>query len=247
MKEGLLLLMAAIAGGMAAFLLPVSSDPAGKPYKMALVFSGSYLFAITITHILPDLMNQESGQPFTGLLVLGGFFFQQILEFFTQGVEHGHLHTHHKGVAHKTSTAILVVVALAIHAFMEGGMLTRLNVEKGTISDSLLYGVLMHKIPETFALVSVLACELSHKKAVTFMALFSLASPLGLWTGNFLHDEAIINQNIFHGLFAVVCGGFLHISTTIVFESNAGHHFNARKLTVAILGSLTAVAADFIF
>lgn len=246
MRDGLLLLISAVAGGTIAFLLPVSADNAGKRYRLALVFSGSYLFAITVTHILPELMN-EGARPLTGVLVLTGFFFQQILEFFTQGVEHGHIHTHHKGDSHQSSTAILVVAALGIHAFMEGGMLAKVGAENGAAPDALLYGVLMHKLPETFALVSVLACELPHKKAILFMALFSFASPAGLWISDFLFDQAIFSESLFHGLFALVCGSFLHISTTIVFESNANHHFNARKLGVAILGSLTALAADLFF
>lgn len=247
MRDGLLLLMSAIAGGMIAFLIPGSREVAGKRYRLALVFSGAYLFAITVTHILPDLMNHESGAPLTGVLILTGFFFQQILEFFTGGVEHGHLHIHHKGESHKTSTAVLVVTALGIHAFMEGGMLANAGRGETTVPQSLLYGVLMHKLPETFALVSVLSCELPHKKAVIFMILFSLASPAGLWAGDFLFGNAMLSEQFFHGLFALVCGSFLHISTTIVFESNANHHFNFRKLAVAILGSLTALAADFIF
>jgi hypothetical protein len=44
-----------------------------------------------------------------------------------------------------------------------------------------------------------------------------------------------------------VSGNFLHISTTIVFESSPEHHFNARKLTVAILGALVAVGVEYIF
>lgn len=247
MRDGLLLLISAVIGGMAAFILPVSKDNAGKRYRMALVFSGAYLFAITITHILPDLMNQEAGGPLTGMLVLAGFFFQQILEYFTQGVEHGHLHSHHKGEAHKTSTALLVVTALGIHAFMEGGMLANAGRMEAAVPHSLLYGVLLHKLPETFALVSVLSCELPHKKAVLFMMLFALASPAGLWTSDLLFEYSMLSTGFFHGLFALVCGSFLHISTTIVFESNANHHFNFTKLAVAILGSLTALAADFFF
>jgi hypothetical protein len=46
-------------------------------------------------------------------------------------------------------------------------------------------------------------------------------------------------------LYALVSGNFLHISTTIVFESSPEHHFNARKLTVAILGALVAVAVEY--
>jgi hypothetical protein len=46
-------------------------------------------------------------------------------------------------------------------------------------------------------------------------------------------------------LYALVCGNFLHISTTIVFESSPEHHFNARKLTVAVLGALVAVGVEY--
>jgi hypothetical protein len=47
-------------------------------------------------------------------------------------------------------------------------------------------------------------------------------------------------------LYALVCGNFLHISTTIVFESSPEHRFNARKLAVAFTGALVAVAVEYI-
>nr|HPI81570.1 zinc permease [Cyclobacteriaceae bacterium] len=48
-------------------------------------------------------------------------------------------------------------------------------------------------------------------------------------------------------LYALVSGGFLYISTTIVFESSPGHHFNAKRLLVALAGSLMAVAVEYLF
>jgi hypothetical protein len=44
-----------------------------------------------------------------------------------------------------------------------------------------------------------------------------------------------------------VCGNFLHISTTIVFESSPEHRFNAKKMAVAVFGALVAVAVEYIF
>jgi hypothetical protein len=46
-------------------------------------------------------------------------------------------------------------------------------------------------------------------------------------------------------VYALVCGNFLHISTTIVFESSPAHRFNGKKLTVAVLGALVAVAIEY--
>jgi hypothetical protein len=47
-------------------------------------------------------------------------------------------------------------------------------------------------------------------------------------------------------LYALVSGNFLHISTTIVFESSPGHKFDARKMAVTIFGALAAVAVEFV-
>src|SRR5690606_25021742 len=106
------------------YLLPKGKNTS---YKMLLVFAGSFLFAITVIHILPELYRQSLGLELIGLFVLIGFFLQQLLEFFTSGVEHGHIHTHdathgHHHHQHAVS-AIVLLMALCIHAFLEGGML----------------------------------------------------------------------------------------------------------------------------
>ena len=239
-----MLVGAALAGGFSAFLLP---GMVGNRYRLALVFSGAYLFAITVTHLLPELFHHtEADGTITGVLILAGFFTQQLLEYLSQGVEHGHIHIHKEGHAHLPSSALLVLLALSLHALMEGGMLTQARSEDVN-SGPLLGGILMHKIPEAFALVSVLSCELSRRRAVIMLLLFSLASPLGLWLSTSLTIQGLVTAATLQGLFAFVCGSFLHISTTIVFESSADHHFNARKLAVAILGSACALVAGLLF
>ena len=46
-------------------------------------------------------------------------------------------------------------------------------------------------------------------------------------------DTAVPFMNI---LLAIVVGMFLHISTTIIFETNENHRFNLAKLTAILLG-----------
>ena len=84
----LVLFFAPLVSGLLIFLVPKAKD---TNFKLLLVFAGSYLFAITVIHILPELYRQNLGIELIGLFVLAGFFLQQLLEYFTSGVEHGHL------------------------------------------------------------------------------------------------------------------------------------------------------------
>jgi zinc transporter ZupT len=236
-----LLFGVALLGGMLAFSQPKANS---SFYKLSLVFAGAYLFAITIIHILPELFHESSNFSLLGVLVLAGFFLQQILEFVSKGVEHGHVHVHEKGHKHLESTAVLAVVALGFHAFLEGSMLA--SPSPGHSANTLLWGVLIHKAPEAFALVSVLICELSKRKSVLYLMIFSLASPLGLFLNKYLMEGDILTSTFSTYLFALVCGNFLHISTTIVYESSSDHKFNAKKMMVALVAAGIAVVGELI-
>src|SRR5918996_895231 len=93
----LVLFLTPLLSGLLIFLVPKGKN---TNYRMLLVFAGSYLFAITVIHILPELYSQSLGLELVGLFVLVGFFLQQLLEYFTSGVEHGHIHTSDPGHTH---------------------------------------------------------------------------------------------------------------------------------------------------
>jgi zinc and cadmium transporter len=238
----LLLFSVAVVGGLIAFSRPKLG---GGQYKLALVFAGAYLFSITIIHILPELFHESDNHGMMGVLVLAGFFMQQVLEYLSKGIEHGHVHVHEKGHRHLESTAILALVALSLHAFLEGGMLA--NTSSTHNPNTVLLGVLIHKAPEAFALVSVLICEMSKRKSTVFLIVFALASPLGLFLSHYLMDRGVMSSTLFTYLFAVVCGNFLHISTTIVYESSSDHKFNAKKTIVALVAAGIAVLGEVVF
>ncbi|WP_245558424.1 ZIP family metal transporter [Fulvivirga imtechensis] len=238
--------MTALLAGLAALLLPQVKE---NRYKLVLVFAGAYLFAVTIIHILPELFSRAADPTQIGLFILAGFFLQQILEYFTAGVEHGHMHKHDQRHHHKVSSAVLVLVGLSIHAFLEGSLLAHPStIHEHHESKSLLLGIVLHKAPAAFALMSILICQLSSRKqAILFLVLFSLASPVGLVIGDYYVEHSMLSDEAFTILFAIVSGNFLHISTTIVFESSVDHHFNAKKLGVGVLGALIAVSAEYLF
>jgi zinc transporter ZupT len=233
----------ALVAGLVAFYVPKIS---GGNYKLLLVFAGAYLFSITIIHIFPELFSQSLDPGLIGICVLIGFFLQQGLEFLSSGVEHGHVHVHEKNHQHKESSAILVLIALCVHAFLEGGLLAHpRTVDHHHNSNTLLWGIALHKAPEAFALMSVLLCEVHSKfRAIFFLLIFAAASPFGLFLSDYLLSNQQMSSHAFTILFAVVSGNFLHISTTIVFESSANHKFNAKKMGLALLAMFIAVLAE---
>lgn len=203
-------------------------------------------------HILPELYHHNQEMELIGLFVLAGFFLQQLLEYFTSGIEHGHIHTtpevHSHDHSHQSISALVLLFALCIHAFLEGAMLAQ-PPSTGPIYDvnAILLGIALHRAPAAFALMTVLAFQLhSRNKALPHLIGFSFAAPAGLLLSTYLANHEIISTSGLMYLYALVCGNFLHISTTIVFESSPGHRFNARKMAVAIVGSLVAVAVEYI-
>ena len=245
----LVLFLTPLLSGLLIFLVPRGKT---TNYKMLLVFAGSYLFAITVIHILPELYRQSLGLELIGLFVLIGFFFQQLLEYFTSGVEHGHIHTSDTGHTHthhhQSVSAIVLLGALCIHAFLEGGMLAE-PVSLRPVYDPypILLGIALHRAPAAFALMTVLAVQLrSRKRAVPYLVAFSLAAPIGLLISTYLTHEEVLSSTGLIYLYALVCGNFLHISTTIVFESSPGHKFDARKMATAVFGALVAVFIELV-
>ena len=250
----LVLLLAPLLSGLFIFLVPKGTN---TNFKLLLVFAGAYLFSITVIHILPELYENSMQLEYIGLFVLIGFFLQQTLEYFTSGIEHGHLHgdhhhhhdhqghDHHHGNA-KGVSAFVLLMALCIHAFLEGGMLAQpLSGGPDYDINAILLGIALHRAPAAFALMTVLAFQLgSRKKALPHLAVFSIAAPAGLLLSNYLTQEGWMSTTSLMYLYALVCGNFLHISTTIVFESSPEHRFHAKKLAVGIIGALVAVAVE---
>lgn len=250
----LVLFFTPLLSGLAIFLLPKGKF---RNFKLILVFAGAYLFSITVIHILPELYGKSGEIKMIGLFVLAGFFLQQLLEYFTSGIEHGHIHLphsdhdhghHHHSHSHSQVSAIVLLAALCVHAFLEGAMLAE-PIAFGVTYDmnAVLVGIAMHRAPAAFALMTVLAFQLhSRAKAMPHLFVFSIAAPLGLAASTTLAEADILTSNGLTYLYALVCGNFLHISTTIVFESSPEHHFNARKLAVAIAGALVAVGVEYL-
>ncbi len=229
-----LLFFCAFAGGLATFFF---KNDQSKNLKLVLSFSGAYLFSITVLHLLPDVY--ENGNHTVGIFIMIGFAFQIILEQFSQGIEHGHIHYHNK---QSNTFPIGIIISLSIHAFLEG-MPLALNS-----TSPLVYGIALHHIPASFALASILQQNKISKTNIVFLLLlFAIMTPLGLFASSELSNGTIENISVYFDLImAVVIGMFLHISTTILFESSVDHRFNLYKIIAILIGGGIALGT-FIF
>lgn len=201
-----------------------------KSIKMLLAFSGSYLFSIVLLHFMPELY--ESKGAVIGIAVLAGFLLQILLDFYSTGLEHGHFHAGHfkQGVL-----PLSAILGLFAHAFFEGLPIELQHSEEG--HKTLLLAIVLHKVPITVVLYALLnSLGLSSKKMWTIIILFALMSPLGTLIG------AVVPGIAFYSVYltAFATGIFLHVSTTILFESSHNHRYNLTKIAVVLLGMVLA-------
>ncbi|WP_242926205.1 ZIP family metal transporter [Pontibacter vulgaris] len=235
---------------LSSFLVKAFPPHNNKWLKLALAFSGAYLFSITIIHLLPDMLLGSSKPHTVGYWVLGGFFLQLLLEQFSEGVEHGHIHLHKHD--HAGPMPFLLLGSLFLHSFLEGSILIdneNRHLHQGHEQDNfylVLMGVAIHHVPAAFALMSVLMSRLgSFNKAFMWLLIFAVGSPLGIIVSNTVLASGP-DSTLYNALTGLVVGNFLHISTTILFETSPDHHFNRNKLMATFLGLFLALVSNFI-
>ncbi len=241
------LLISTLLAGLAVLLIPKLDL---SKFKLLLSFSGAYLFSITVIHILPELFHEATNLRLTGVYVLAGFFLQMILEYFSSGVEHGHMHLDHDhGHSHEhRHLPYSIFISLCLHSFLEGTLLMHpFHTHAHEGAQTLLIGLILHKIPESFALISILIFGLKNRYiAIGLLIIYSLCSPAGLIASNLLFHELKVDETIFQFLFAIVAGNFLYISTTIFFETSPDHKFKISRLAVLILAAVMAIMAEIL-
>lgn len=219
MKHYLLPFLAVVLGFVTVYFLKPQRP---QQIKILLSFSGGFLLATTIFNLFPEVYEHSENMKTTGLFVVGGMLIQIFLEYFSKGAEHGHVH-HSKN---HQSFPLLLFGSLFIHSFLEG-----FPIHEG---HEILLGVLIHKIPVAMIMATfLLKSSFSRSQILIFLGLFSIATPLGSYAAT--NFEFL--STYYHYINALVVGIFLHISTTILFESSEGHKYNIAKL-ISILSAI---------
>ncbi len=225
-----LFLFSVLMGGLLVEFLKKTAS-----IKMLLSFSGGFLLTIIFTHILPESYEQIQHM---GIFILVGFFLQLVLEYFSQGAEHGHTHVHKNVVSH---FPIAIFLSLSLHAFIEAIPLNHgLQHDHAHGMNDLYWGVFIHKIPVAIALKTILdASGVSKRSSWIYLIIFGLTAPLGLIFGEFVMANFEVSLS---WLLAIAIGMFFHVSTTIIFESSEGHKINILKLIAILAGFGVGIA-----
>lgn len=247
----LLLFFITLIGGSIPLLVTTVNEK-GTNYLLA--FSGSFLLSITLLHLIPETFTELGGHE-AGALVLAGFFLQFIIQRLTHGVEHGHSHTnghhHHHGHEHHLHTQAAlpltaVLFGLSLHAFMEGIPLG-FNYRMGATETALYLAVAAHKLPEAILLTALVISQKGKQRAFTVLLFFALITPIASFLSENLGKHYLHLSNIIIWIIPIVAGAFIHISTTIFFESGTRHHAMTIPKVFAILLGVLAGLMTLIF
>lgn len=219
--------------------------------QLLLAFSGAYLLTVAFTHIIPNIFKgQDSAN--LGYFVLLGFLIQLFIEYLSGGAEHGHGHceedhNHHNYSEVKISPYALLI-GISLHAFFEGIPFANQFHNHADLGHSLLVGIVIHKIPIAVVLMSLfLNSGSSRIRAYILITIFALAAPLGALLGGSIGE--LLNMDIeyyYKIIMAILVGIFMHVSTTILFESNTSHKFNFLKLIIIFIGISVAILTNIL-
>ncbi|QHS62658.1 ZIP family metal transporter [Chitinophaga agri] len=236
----LIVLLATLGGGMIPMMVK-RVNPNFPIYMLA--FTGACLFGITIMHLLPEVYHELGHQ--AGIYIVLGFFLQVALQALSHGTEHGHTHVPTNKHQHVHLAPLLL--GLSIHAFMEGIPMGFRFQDKAALS-SLVIGVAAHKLPEAFTLITVmLHAKQQGAKLWRILILFSLVTPVAALLASVLGAHSTFISNFTAYIVALVIGAFLHISTTIFYESGTKHHELSYRKVVAIAAGLVLAFLTLIF
>jgi zinc and cadmium transporter len=230
----LILFLGVLAGGLTVLWISFPK----MPLKLMMAFTGSLLFSIAVLDLIPEIYHGLGKS--AGIYILAGFFFQIILEFFSHGIEHGHVHQH----SGRTFLS-LVMISLCVHSLLEGMAVSYHPLDNNSaINNGLYTGILLHHVPIAIALMTLLSeSGVERMKRLMLLVVFASMPPIGMFLGN--HVSSLLSlpggETILNITTGIVTGILLHISTTILFESSENHKFNLYKFLTAILGAVVAL------
>ncbi len=225
-----------ISGSLALFIKINQTN-----LRLLLALSAAYLFSISIMHLLPEAFAQQEVKQI-GLYIVLGFCLQLVIDTFSTGIEHGHVHLHSSSC--KTHLPYGILVGLMLHSFLEGLPIYNANASSvnNSVNYQLILGLAIHNIPISIAFISLLREHNSNKRKIfLLLILFSIMTPLGYLASYALHTFGLTSYQYFSQIaFALVIGIFLHISTAILFETSEHHKYNYAKVAMMALGIILA-------
>lgn len=241
--------LAGISGGLFSKWLATSSK-SKLIFSLGNVFAGGVFLGAGFIHMLPDAQDgfaaitKGTGYPWFALVCAGGFLFILMLERVL--FQHQHDAVPAAPAENRILYPFILMFILSIHSIIAG---IALGIEERiTQAIVILIAVLAHKGTAAFALgVSMLRSKMNRKKFLTFIAFFSLMTPLGLLMGYLFSIWLSGNaEQIFEAFFdALAAGTFIYIAIMDILEeefASKGKNLLKFVLVLAGLGMMAVVA-----
>lgn len=192
------------------------------------IFLGTALF-----HMLPDAiagfssLKNNLNYPVAELICALGFFLLLFLERLSYFIGPKN---------HANALSYMVVLILIVHSLIEGAVLG-INPTFATAL-VIFIAIIAHKSSESFALAVILnRSDLSLKKILQLILLFSLMKPFGIAFGTLLTRSLKNEDWLIAGFNAFAAGTFLYMSTLHHINH---HHKEDEKEGLGELGALFA-------
>jgi len=189
------LFLSAMCGGLIGAMLDRNSST--KYLTFILPLSGAFLLGVAVLHMLPEVFFESKWEHKIGIYILGGFFLQNLLEFLSRGVEHGHIHARE---SHNGLYIFSIMFGLCTHALIEGLPVAHMSGEHSghvhdLISRPYLWGIVAHKLPAAIALsILLLASKVKKVYMFLFILVFALMSPLGTLISHYANFSSEIQR-----------------------------------------------------
>ena len=169
-----------------------------------LAFGAGVLLSAAFLHMLPSSIS-EIGER-SGVFVLCGFVLMVLIDRFTMAHPCGEesCPTHRIGM--------VAFLGLSIHSIISGIALGISLLKPDSVNIALLAAILIHKIPETLALMTLLKSS-GYKKdrLFSFLFMFACMGPAGILLGK---HASLDNKNLLGVALAVSTGTFIYIAAS---------------------------------
>lgn len=195
---------------LAAGAIPLFLKWKSHHFDVFLSFGAGVLLSAAFVHMFPHAV--ESLGEHAGAYVLIGFLVILIVEKFTMA------HACGEEACPNHKIGVSALFGLSVHSVLAGlavGASLKF-AENNSVALITLAAIIVHKIPETLALVALLvASSWTKKQTICALVFFSLMTPVGILI-NFLPLTSVtmLNGNVSAILLAASTGTFLYIASS---------------------------------
>ncbi len=208
MSMALVATAAAVLGGLLGLWL--TSLHAGA--RRAIGFSGGLLVGVALFGLLPELV-EEIGWTACVLLLAGGYFLLMGVDRYLYPVcpSCSHDHDHDTCGATLHGFAAPLIVATALHAFLDGwSIATAQSAAAGNLRVALPLALSLHKVPEGIALGALLRASMSSRGAA-FACCLATESATLIGAGAGLAMATRVSERWLHYPLAAAGGSFFYL------------------------------------